>query len=249
MSWLATNLIASFLLPPLSLLLPGIIGLWLWRKRPAVARWLVTASFAMLWVFSTPYVACSLLQLLEGAPVALNPKIQSADAIVVLGGGTYFNAPEYGADTVGDETLVRLRYAAKLQRETGKPILVAGGKPQGNTLSEAQQMKTILENEFNVPVKWTEDDSSNTFENASFSYRKLNPLGVKRIYLVTHAWHMPRATLAFQSAGFEITPAPTSFTLLYQTNLLDFLPSADALPGSEHFVHEIIGLLWYRLKA
>lgn len=248
MSWFITNLIAAFLLPPLNLLLLGTAGVLLWHKRPTLARWLVTTSFALLWLLSTPYVAGSLLQQLEGAPAALNPKVQSADAIVVLGGGSYFNAPEYGADTVGEDTLVRLRYAAKLQRETGKPMLVTGGKPQGNDLSEAQQMKAALENEFNVPVKWTEDDSGNTFENARLSYQKLSPFGIKRIYLVTHAWHMPRSVKAFQSAGFEVVPAPTAFTIFYQTDLLDFLPSAAALQGSEHFMHEIIGLLWYRLK-
>jgi len=248
MSWFATNLIAAFLLPPLSLLLPGVIGLGLWHKRPSIARWLVTASLALLWLLSTPFIADSLLQLLEGAPAAFNPKTQSADAIVVLGGGTYFNAPEYGADTVGEDALVRLRYAAKLQRETGKPVLVTGGKPSGNDLSEAQQMKAILENEFNVPVQWTEDDSGNTLENASFSYRKLNPLGIRRIYLVTHAWHMPRSVQAFQSVGFEVVPAPTAYTTRHQTDLLEFLPSADALRGSKHFMHEAIGLLWYRLK-
>lgn len=249
MPWHATKLFSAFLLPPLSLLLPGIIGLWLWHRRPRLARWLVTGSFALLWVLSTPYVAGCLLQLLEGAPVPLNPKTQSADAIVVLGGGSYLDAPEYGADTVGDDTLVRLRYGAKLQRESGKPVLVSGGKPQGNTLSEAQQMKIVLENEFNIPVKWTEDDSANTYENARFSYRKLSPLGIKRIYLVTHAWHMPRSVRAFQSAGFEVIPAPTAFTLSSQAGLLDFLPSASALQGSEHFMHEIIGLVWYRLKS
>jgi len=249
MSWFITNLIAAFLLPPLNLLLPGMAGLLLWHKRPRIARALVTASLALLWLLSTPYVAENLLRQLEGAPVALDPKTQAADAIIVLGGGTYFNAPEYDGDTAGKDTLVRLRYAAKLQRETGKPLLVTGGKPLGNALSEAQQMKSVLENEFKVPVQWTEDASDNTYENARFSYQKLNPLGIKRIYLVTHAWHMPRSIKAFQSAGFEVVPAPTAYTTRYSTDLLAFLPSAEALRDSRIFMHEAIGLLWYRLKS
>ena len=100
-------------------------------------------------------------------------KNQTADAIVVLGAGSYLKAPEYGADTVGEAGLFRLRYAARLQRETGRPVLVTGGKPQGNTLSEAEQMKAVLENEFHVPVKWTEGESNNTLENARFTQRIL----------------------------------------------------------------------------
>jgi len=249
MSWFVTNLIAAFLLPPFNLLLLCAVGRLLWHRRPAIARGMVTASLALLWLCSTPYVATSLLQRLEGPPVALDPQKQPADAIVVLGGGSYLGAPEYGMDTVGDDTLVRLRYAAVLQRRTGKPVLVSGGKPQGNETSEAQQMKIVLEQEFNIPVKWTEGDSNNTLENARLSYGKLEPLGVRRIYLVTQAWHMPRSAGTFRAAGFEVVPAPTAYSTLGKPGLLDFLPSAEALRDSQHFMHELIGLLWYRLKS
>lgn len=249
MSWFLTHLISAFLLPPLNLLLAGMIGLLLWHKRPRIARMLITASLGLLWLCSTPYFAEGALHLLEGKPKPLDISKESADAIVVLGGGTYFHAPEYGADTVDTPALVRLRYAAKLQRETGKPILVSGGKPLGNARSEAQQMKAILEHEFKVPVRWAEDSSDNTFENARYSYDLLRQAGIKRIYLVTHAWHMPRAAFVFRRAGFEVVPAPTAWTTRYRTDLLTFLPRADSLRDSKIFMHELIGLLWYRLKS
>ncbi len=110
-------------------------------------------------------------------------------------------------------------------------------------------MKVVLEEEFKVPAQWTEDASANTLESARFSFQQLKPLGIKRIYLVTQAWHMPRAIRAFQSAGFEVIPAPTAYTTHYETTLLTFLPSASALHDSQIFVHEAIGLLWYRLKS
>jgi uncharacterized SAM-binding protein YcdF (DUF218 family) len=171
-----------------------------------------------------------------------------ADAIVVLGGGTYFHAPEYGGDTVGKETLERLRFAAKLQRETGRPVLVTGGAPRGNSTSEAEQMKQVLEHEFNVPVQWADGASDNTLENARMSQQLLKQAGISRIYLVTHAWHMPRAVLAFQAAGFQVVPAPTAYTTRYQTDLLAFVPNAYALRDSRIFMHELIGMLWYQLK-
>lgn len=249
MSWFVTNLISVFLLPPLSLLLAALIGLLIARLRPRLGRVLLIGSFALLWLCSTPYFAEGAQRLLEGQIKSVDARTQSADAIVVLGGGTYFHAPEYGTDTVGENTLVRLRYAARLQRETGKPLLVTGGKPLGNDLSEAHQMRAVLEQEFKVPVRWIEDASDNTLENARYSYQILQQAGIKRIYLVTHAWHMPRSIMAFQSAGFYVVPAPTAFTMRYQTDLLAFLPRAEALRDSKIFVHEIIGLLWYRLKS
>jgi uncharacterized SAM-binding protein YcdF (DUF218 family) len=248
MSWFITNLISAFLLPPLNLLIVAVIGLLLWRKRPLTARILVTTSIALLWLLATPYCADSLLHLLESDPRGANITTRQVDAIVVLGGGTYF-APEYDADTLSEASLQRVRYAAKLYRETGKPILVTGGKSLGNALSEGQQMKQVLEQEFNVPVQWVEGESGNTLENARLSYPILKTAGITRIYLVTHAWHMPRSLAAFQNAGFQVVPAPTSYNTRYQTDLLTFIPNASALGNSSLFMHEIIGMGWYRLKS
>lgn len=249
MSWFITNLIATFLLPPLSLLLLLALGIMLRNRRQKLAKTLILAVFVLLWVGSTPYVAEGALHLLEAQTSPLDIKSQAADAIVILGGGTYFHAPEYaGQDTIGDATLVRLRYGAKLQRETGKPILVTGGKPLGNSLSEAQQMRMSLEQDFRVPVRWTEDESGNTFDNAHNSFRMLRQANISRIYLVTHAWHMPRSAEIFRRAGFEVIEAPTAYTTRYQTDLLTFLPQAGSLYGSKVFMHEVIGLLWYRVK-
>jgi uncharacterized SAM-binding protein YcdF (DUF218 family) len=246
MTWFLTNLISAFLLPPFNLLILAVLGLWLWQKRPRIARILVTTAVVLLWLLSTPFIAEMLLHQLEGKPLAIDTR--QADAIVVLGGGTYFHAPEYAGDTVSETSLQRLRYAAKLYRERGGPILVSGGKPVGNETSEAEQMKRVLVDEFRVPVAWIEDSSENTFENARDCRKLLQPSNVKRIALVTHAWHMPRAQAAFQAAGFEVIPAPTAYTTRYQTDLLSFIPNAIALRDSKIFMHEVIGIFWYRLK-
>lgn len=237
------------MLPPLSLLLVFALGLFLLYRRRKFAKLLLLVSFGLFWAASTPYVTDSALHLLEVRTAALDSQQQSADAIVILGGGTYFHAPEYaGQDTVGWLTLIRLRYGAKLQRETGKPILVTGGKPLGNNLSEAQQMRTALEQDFRVPVHWTEGASDNTFENARYSFQTLQKAGIKKIYLVTHAWHMPRSADIFRRVGFEVVEAPTAFTTHYQTDLFAFLPSAASLHNSYFLAHEIIGLIWYRVR-
>ncbi|MES1981495.1 MAG: YdcF family protein [Pseudomonadota bacterium] len=248
MSWTVVNLLSAFLLPPLNLLLVMLAGLLLRRSRPQLAHALMLGSVLLLWLCATPYVAEGALHLLEGSPRTIDLRTEQADAIVVLGGGTYFNSPEYGTDTVGSETLVRLRYAAGLQRATGKPVLVSGGTPLGNALSEARQMRAVLEQEFNIPVRWTEDRSDNTLENARYSYSLLQQQGIKRIYLVTHASHMRRSMLAFQSAGFAVVPMPTAYTTRYRTDILSFIPRAESLRNSKIFMHEVIGLLWYRLK-
>lgn len=260
MSWMTTNLIATLLLPPLNLLLLSGLGLLLLRRRPRAARALLAASLALLWLCSTPYFAEGALHMLEArtatltqatpAVVTTAQQTPQPDAIVILGGGSYFHAPEYaGQDTVSDMTLPRLRYGAKLHRDTGKPILVSGGKPRGNALSEAQQMSATLQQDFQVPVRWTEDASDNTFENARYTFQTLHQAGISRIYLVTHAWHMARSAAAFREAGFSVVEAPTAFTTRYRIDLLAFMPHAEAMRDSKIFAHEVIGLLWYRIKS
>ncbi len=250
MSWFITHLISTFLLPPLSLFMLMALGIALLDRRPKMARFLLISSFSLLWICATPYIAESGLHLLETRAIPLTSPLPEADAIVILGGGSYFHAPEYdNQDIAGAGTLLRLRYGAKLYRETHRPILVTGGTPVGNSVSEGQQMRDILEEEFHVPVHWTEDASDNTFENAVYTFRILHKAGIRRIYLVTEAWHIPRAAEAFRRAGFAVVEAPTAFTTRYELDALAFLPNAGGLGGSSAFVHEVIGLFWYRFRS
>ena len=133
----------------------------------------------------------------------------------------------------------------ELHRLTGKPILATGGTPLGSNSSEAAQMKAVLEKEFQVPVKWIEEASGNTRDNAYKSFAILKKDGINRIALVTHAWHMPRATREFEQAGFKVIPAATAYTTRYKTDLFAFIPTAGALQKSSFFFHEVIGMIWY----
>lgn len=249
MNWLAINLISAFLLPPLSLVLLGLAGVLVLKNHPGMGKLLLAVTLSLLYLLSTPFVAETALQTLEAPPLPGPACTASGDAqaIVVLGGGTYFNAPEYRGHTVGHSSLERIRYAARLYRLTGKPILVTGGNPLGIGASEASQMKAALENDFQIPVRWIEGASGNTRENAYYSFALLKQDGVSRICLVTHAWHMPRAAREFEQAGFKVTHAATVFTTRRQTDLLAFIPTVEALQKSRLFLHEIIGMLWYRL--
>jgi len=243
--WLITNAIAAWLLPPGFVFVVLLAALVLARRRPWLARSLAAFAFIALYALSTPYVAWQLRHSLEPAP--RDPLAdKSGEAIVILGGGIYVDAPEYGADTTNTETLARLRYGAHLYRALKKPVLVTGGTVLGR-IPEAVAMKSVLESEFQAPVQWVEQKSRNTMENARLSKEVLKSAGIRRIYLVTHAWHMPRAQLAFRHHGFEVIPAGSDYATRFHT-LLDFLPNASALHDSSRVFHEVIGIGWYHLR-
>lgn len=248
MTWILTNTLTAFLLPPLNLFLLGGAGCLLMKRRhPLLGKTLVFAAIALLWLLSTPYVAHRLIAALESAAPSSNDC--RPQAIVVLGAGTYVDAPEYGSDTVPVLGLERLRLAAHLHRRTQLPILLTGGRPDNGKFSEAALMREVLANDFGVPVKWIEETSRNTRENALYSQQLLQQSEIASIYLVTQAWHMPRAQRSFSKAGLCVVPSGTGFRAQHRVGALSFLPSAVALSDSYLFMHEVIGLAWYRLKS
>jgi len=242
------KLLSSPLLPPLSLLLLGILGLLIGARRPAGLALLI-ASLGGLFVASVPAAGTALAGMLESPSEGRSVHWEGMQAIVILGGGSYAAAPEYGADTVSAATLARLRWGARLHRRSGLPIMVSGGSPRGTAVSEAAQMKAALEQDFQVPVRWTEGSSLNTWENARYAKLLLARDNIQRIVLVTHAVHMQRARLEFERAGFSVEAAPTAFSTLHPPGLLNFLPCPEGLELSHAFVHELIGLGWYHVRA
>ena len=247
LDWVIRNAIAALLTPPGCLLLMSIAGLLALRRRPRLGWVLIGSSMILLYALSTHFVAHRLLHGLEAQwsdPLAGG----AGEAIVVLGSGRYFNAPEFDGDTVTARSLARLRYAARLHRASGKPILVSGGNPEGARRSEAAQMAATLDRDFRVPVAWIEDQSRTTLENARFSGALLKPAGIRVIYLVTDAAHMPRALRAFASTGLAVVPAPTTFTTRFRLTALDFVPDARAMEKSSLWFHEVIGIAWYRIQ-
>jgi len=248
LSFAINRLLSAFLVPPGNLLLLFVLGLGLLRRRPRLARGLLLLATLVFGLLSLPVVASRLLASLEDEPRPRPFDFSRAQAIVVLGAGRYRDAPEYGGDTANALALERLRYTAWLARQSRLPVLVSGGSPEGRA-PEAGFMKQILEGEFGVPVRWVEDASRNTWENARLSRRLLGPQGIDTILLVTHAWHMPRARYAFEAAGFRVIPAGTRFHRGNGSLLTDWLPDARALLDSHFALREWLGLAWYRLRG
>jgi uncharacterized SAM-binding protein YcdF (DUF218 family) len=101
-------------------------------------------------------------------------------------------------------------------------------------------MRAALEREFNIPVRWVEEKSRNTHENARFAAAILKRDGVKRVVLVIHGFDIRRARAEFTDAGLEVVPAPTVVPRFEITSPLDFLPSMAALQGSYYALYELL---------
>src|SRR5262245_20501248 len=128
------------------------------------------------------------------------------------------------------------------------PILVCGGTT-GNAEPYSRTMRRVLEAE-GIPSNliWTDDRSRSTHENALYGSEVLRRHGISYIALVVEGNSMPRAAASFRKAGIDVLPAPIRFTRLTR-EFIDVLPNWQAMALNAENVHEIFGLLWYRLRG
>ncbi|TDR82024.1 YdcF family protein [Paludibacterium purpuratum] len=233
--------VGAFLLPPMCFIWLALLGLWLNRRGP------VLLALLLCYLLSTPQMAWWLTRPLEPVVPAVDA-LQSVQAVVVLGGGKEL-APEFGDEELKPDSLIRVRYAAWLARETGRPLLVTGGAPFGGE-AEGDIMARTLARDYGVRVRWVERASNTTEENAIYSAPLLRAAGVKRIALVSNAWHLRRATLLFKRQGFEVLPAPTgSFSDARDLELRAWLPSGLSMQQCWTALREWLGLLWAGFHA
>lgn len=232
----------ALVLPPAGPILLALAGLLLSLRHPRTGRAVTAASLLALLASATPAVTGLLLEALPQFPAFSPAAAHDAGAVVILGGGIRREAPDYGGDTIATLTLERVRYGARIARQTGLPVLVSGGLPLASDKPEAVLMREVLEQEFRVPVRWVERKSANTRENALFSGRLLKEAGIHRIVLVMHGFDMPRAVREFTANGIDVVPAPTVIPGNGTLEPADFLPGMTSLQMSYYALYELLAL-------
>ena len=213
------------------------------RKRLATVFFSVAALWFLIW--SSPVTYRYLASGLEMQfPVVMAEESPTADAIAILGGGVGCNTNEYPYGEMWTSA-DRVWHGARLYKAGKAPkIFITGG---GTTFGTA-----MLLQDFGVPKEAICNNltARNTEEEAKF----IASTGVKRLLLVTSAWHMRRAKLMFEkyAPGLEVIPAATDYEALVRCgwksgfNWSDFIPNAEMLFQSSYMLKEIIGYWGYR---
>lgn len=243
----------QLLIPPGILFVFVLLAWWLRRARPRLAGCLLALGLGGLWLMSLPVVLRTAAHAMESVPPLPMEQwaslAQRADAIVVLGAGRERDDAAWGGtDQPSALASERLRYAARLAKASGLPVLISGGLDYGRPPSEAAMMAESLEKDFGVTARWQEGESRTTWENATRTAAMLDKEGIKRIVLVTHGWHMPRSVWSFQQVGFTVVPAPMGFLGGQSAGPLGgWLPEPKAEWQNGWLLNEAIGAVGYRL--
>lgn len=254
--YIFSHFIQAWILPPGFNLLLMWIGFLCLHYAKWLGRSVIAIAFVTLWLFSTPIIAQLLIDQLQYQYPILNiNKISkhSASAIIVLGGGDEISLESKNGYQLSDASEFRLRYAATLYQQTHFPIIVSGGNITKPRPSEANLMREEMQNYFHTPVAWEENKSINTRDEGNLLVAILKKHGVKKAYLVTNAFHMPRAMYTFKKSfsgsHINIIAAPMGYSVLQpDAGMLNYLPSIDAINISETALHEFIGIIAYHLN-
>jgi uncharacterized SAM-binding protein YcdF (DUF218 family) len=197
----------------LLVLLFGVVCLVVGKPRHGLAFVLI-ASLAFLTTATLPVAPWLAAPLENRFPPVTTPP-EKVDGIIVLGGAVDPGLTEARGPVSISEAAERITEGVALALRYPKArVLLSGGEgllfPKG--LGEAETTRRLFIELGVAPERIIlEDASRNTWENAAFSYRTVQPRPDETWLLVTSAMHMPRAVGCFRRAGWSIVPYPVNF--------------------------------------
>lgn len=257
-----SKVLPQFVLPVGLTAILLFLTLFLIKKKPKTAFWLVLISLLVVSTAGNAYFSAFLTRSLEWRTMPPAGEVK-ADAIVLLGGGT--EAPDTPRQMVeinsaGDRVL----YAAQLYKAGAAPLIILSGGnmsySQERSTTPAQEMQAMLVG-LGVPQEALvlQSQSQNTAEDAYFTSAILTEKQIRTVILVTSAAHMERALMMFASPEISIIPAPTDYNVTqrswenlmrwdWKTILTHVMPDGGNIARTNLILHEYLGIFFYRVK-
>jgi uncharacterized SAM-binding protein YcdF (DUF218 family) len=243
------KIVAPFLLPPgvFIILLVGS-GFWLMRRKNYRLALMQMGLGLLLWGLSITPVADRFLMGLESEfPI---PEAIAGDVIILLGGGVADDVPDLtGTGFPLGDMQGRIITAVRLQKTLQVPVIISSGQVYEGRPAAAPIYKRIL-TDLGVDDRQIilESQSRDTYENAKYSQAICARRGFVAPVLVTSAYHLKRARLAFDKAGVQVTPVPAYCQTQARRTYgwYDYLPQAENLANVSAALHEYLGIVFYR---
>jgi uncharacterized SAM-binding protein YcdF (DUF218 family) len=233
------------------LLVLSVILLWTpWKRMgKTLASWLVVAGMLIAVV---PIGSWVLWHLENRFPV-MSTLPDKIDGIIIAGGiidpGT---SAARGQLVIGD-AVERITAASELAiLFPDAKVVFSGGSGDlfRQDHKEADYVAPLFE-QLGVSTERVifENQARNTVENAEITLNMMAPRDDETWVLVTSAFHMPRAMGTFRKAGWSIQAFPTDFSTYPQHEWRFGFRFFHGLGKLNAAVHEILGLIFYRLTG
>jgi uncharacterized SAM-binding protein YcdF (DUF218 family) len=165
------------------------------------------------------------------------PRLERADAVVVLGGAVHADG------ALSSRSLGRTIHGVLLHRRGYAPLLVLLGAVAEDGQPRESEVRRALARDLGIPPEAIlTAEAWNTPGEAERTAALLRPRGIRRILLVTESQHLTRARTSFEQAGFQVLPAP-----------VDGWPEAtdpgDRLLLTTQVLGEALARVYYRLAG
>lgn len=248
-------------LPIYGLLLVAVIA---FRSR----RWFWWPVLAWLWLMSMPAAADRAASWLENRyrPIDNLAVYQGYPVVLLTAGRARLDPVQGWVNRPAEAGWERLLVAVETRRGTGGRLIIAGGDITGQTGREdeagsedeagtgqtdvepiARTMQRMIERlDIETGEILLETSSVNTYENLLFLE---DELGDEPFILVTSAVHMPRAMAVAERLGLLAIPQPADYLASDVVGLRSYIPAVSAIAHWQAILHELIGLLYYRLQG
>ena len=216
------------------------------RDRARGRRWILTAAL-LLYIASCPPMAWLVLHPLEKDAVGYLPaeELPTPEAIAVLGAGYHPVAGRPLTGVLSSMAVTRVAEAVRITRIHPDARLHCsgwGGRWEGSSAEAACELAAQLGVKRERLVEHV--SARDTREEAL----AVAASGAKRVIVVTHAAHMPRALLAFRQAGVHPIAAPTGHVSPSSPSW-SLWPSVEALGTTTGALHEWLGRLWFMISS
>jgi len=215
-------------------------------KRRGRRRFLLFVALFLYYLSTTPFLPYFLLNQLEkNYRVPTEEEISKVKIFVVLTGRIYGDKGLLLEERFSRETLIRFLTALEIKkRYPEKRVLIVGGSFEGKG---ASYLKELAER-WKVEVEAV-DAPLDTLQSVR-ALKQLLPQG-EPFYLLTSAYHLPRALFLFQREGLNPLPYPTNFNHRLckpSKAFLYFFPQDLYLNLTNLAVQEYFALTYYKLK-
>lgn len=231
-----------------ALIYGALAMLFLRRGRARLGRALGVAAWVILYLPASGWVARWLMREVEAFDGPLYAAEKHYDAVVLLGGFSGRN--EVGAVEL-TEGADRLLAAWRLVRTgAADKVVIAGGAADGQEPEATIAADLLREAGIDDARILRDERSRNTRENALEVRDIVARAGLRKLALVTSAFHMQRALGCMRAVGlFPDALAVDRQRPLIHTWLDLLAPRADHLRLSEMALRELAGRLIYRARG
>jgi uncharacterized SAM-binding protein YcdF (DUF218 family) len=250
MFFVASKVLWALVAPVNLALALAILGVLFIPRHPRGGRFAALVGLGAMIVAATTPLGPMMIRPLEGRFPAPAADAAAPYGIIVLGGAIDDLVSDARGQVVLREGGSRLTEAAALARRyPGARIVYTGGSSalSGADSKEAEQGRDLLIRLGVDPTRIAvETRSRNTYENAQFTAAMVDPKPEQDWWLVTSAYHMPRAMGLFQKAGFSARAYPVDYHTYGDARDLTYnLNPVEGLRTFELGVHEWVGLFAY----